>query len=267
MLNIKVFNIIRKMDCLKLTQTSLRIVGTKYIYKNKIVNWDGKRLLCEHGRKGCECKDCGGSQICAHNRIRRKCKDCGGSGICEHNSVRYICRECGGSAICKHDRQKRFCKDCGGSGICNHGRRMNECKDCGGSQICEHNRIRKTCKMCHPSGHLALLLRSRVRRSLKNYSKIRDKKRTLEYVGCTIETLRTHIETQFTEGMNWENQGVWHIDHIRPCASFNLDNEEERHQCFHYTNLQPLWGPDNIIKGDNYDSDEDEREWNGEEWI
>jgi hypothetical protein len=67
--------------------------------------------------------------------------------------------------------------------------------------------------------------------------------------------------------MNWENQGEWHIDHIRPCASFNLDNEEERYQCFHYTNLQPLWTEDNLIKSDKYDSDKDQLEWNGEKWI
>jgi len=67
--------------------------------------------------------------------------------------------------------------------------------------------------------------------------------------------------------ISWENQGEWHIDHIRPCASFNLDLEEERHKCFHYTNLQPMWCPDNISKSDTYDEDEDEREWDGDKWI
>jgi hypothetical protein len=49
--------------------------------------------------------------------------------------------------------------------------------------------------------------------------------------------------------MNWENQGEWHIDHILPCASFDLTKEEEQRKCFHYTNLQPLWAKDNMIKG------------------
>ena len=50
--------------------------------------------------------------------------------------------------------------------------------------------------------------------------------------------------------MSWDNYGsYWHIDHIRPCASFNLQNEEEQQICFHYSNLQPLTAKDNIIKG------------------
>ena len=49
--------------------------------------------------------------------------------------------------------------------------------------------------------------------------------------------------------MSWDNYGDWHVDHIRPCASFDLTNEDEQRICFHYKNLQPLWGPDNLEKG------------------
>lgn len=42
----------------------------------------------------------------------------------------------------------------------------------------------------------------------------------------------------------------WHIDHIVPCASFDLSKPEEQKKCFHYTNLQALWWRDNIVKGD-----------------
>jgi len=82
--------------------------------------------------------------------------------------------------------------------------------------------------------------------------------------------LRTHLENQFEKEaercghpISWENQGEWHIDHIKPCASFNLDLEEERYKCFHYTNLQPMWGQDNISKSDTYDEAEDKRIWMG----
>ena len=52
--------------------------------------------------------------------------------------------------------------------------------------------------------------------------------------------------------MTWENHGVWHIDHIKPCCQFNLIDEEEQKKCFHYTNLQPLWAKDNLSKGGKY---------------
>ena len=72
----------------------------------------------------------------------------------------------------------------------------------------------------------------------------------LKYIGCTKGKLVEHIEKQFKPGMNWENYGYygWHIDHIRPCASFDLTKEEEIHKCFHYSNLQPLWAEENLKK-------------------
>jgi len=91
-----------------------------------------------------------------------------------------------------------------------------------------------------------------------------------------VEYLRTHLENQFEKEaercghpISWENQGEWHIDHIKPCVSFDLDLEEERDKCFHYTNLQPMWGPDNMSKGDTYNEDDDEREWMGRKigWV
>jgi len=74
---------------------------------------------------------------------------------------------------------------------------------------------------------------------------------TMDLTGCTVEALRQHLEAQFTDGMSWTNYGRdgWHIDHIRPCASFDLTDPEQQRQCFHYSNLQPLWAADNIRKG------------------
>lgn len=77
-------------------------------------------------------------------------------------------------------------------------------------------------------------------------------KPTLKLLGLnSIEELRQHIELMFEDGMNWGNYGKkdgWQIDHIRPCASFDLDNKNEQYKCFHYTNLQPLWASDNNKK-------------------
>ena len=76
--------------------------------------------------------------------------------------------------------------------------------------------------------------------------------RTMSLIGCDAETLRRHIETLWSPGMSWANYGHdgWHVDHVRPCASFDLTNPEQQKACFHWTNLQPLWAADNIRKGD-----------------
>ena len=68
-------------------------------------------------------------------------------------------------------------------------------------------------------------------------------------LGCTIEELRIHLESKFEENMSWDNYGKWHIDHIKPLASFDLSIREELLIACHYTNLQPLWALDNIKKG------------------
>lgn len=93
---------------------------------------------------------------------------------------------------------------------------------------------------------LLKLCRSRVRIALRGKSK---SKRTIELIGCSIEHLRLWLTFYFQSGMSWSNYGKWHIDHVRPCASFDLRDPEQQKQCFHYTNLQPLWAADNIRKG------------------
>ena len=70
--------------------------------------------------------------------------------------------------------------------------------------------------------------------------------------GCSYRQLRNHLQKQFKEGMTWENYGDWHIDHIKPMAKFNLNVDDQRNKCFHYTNLQPLWAKDNLKKGDKF---------------
>lgn len=75
---------------------------------------------------------------------------------------------------------------------------------------------------------------------------------SIELLGCTREQLKAHLERQFTSGMSWDNYGIkgWHIDHKRPCAAFDLTDPAQQRECFHYTNLQPLWAKDNLAKGD-----------------
>lgn len=77
------------------------------------------------------------------------------------------------------------------------------------------------------------------------------KQKTLKYLGCSILEFRTYISGFFEDWMTWDNYGndSWHLDHVRPCASFDLSNDEEVKKCFHYTNYRPLKAKDNIKKG------------------
>jgi len=77
---------------------------------------------------------------------------------------------------------------------------------------------------------------------------------TLGLLGCTIPQLREHLARLFKPGMTWENYGYtgWHIDHVRPCASFDLRKPSQQRACFHYTNLQPLWAQENFKKRAKY---------------
>lgn len=96
-----------------------------------------------------------------------------------------------------------------------------------------------------PNFRILNSLRCRLRHALKSAAK---KERTLDLLGCSTQFLKNHLESQFQKGMTWENYGEWYIDHITPCASFNLDITKERKKCFNYSNLQPLWAQDNLKK-------------------
>ena len=107
-------------------------------------------------------------------------------------------------------------------------------------------------RLANDSQHRAIQsLRAQMRIAIKRQlAKKTD--RTMSLIGCTSDVFFAHLEAQFAEGMSWDNHGEWHIDHIRPCASFDLLDPEQQRQCFHYTNLQPLWAADNLRKSDTW---------------
>jgi len=74
---------------------------------------------------------------------------------------------------------------------------------------------------------------------------------TTKSLGCTIVELKIYLESKFQPNMSWDNYGEWHLDHIKPLASFDLNNPDEYAKACHYTNLQPLWAIDNIKKSDS----------------
>ena len=68
-----------------------------------------------------------------------------------------------------------------------------------------------------------------------------------QVVGINYNDFKKYLESKFFDGMSWENRGEWHIDHIIPLSA--AKTEQELISLCHYSNLQPLWGEDNIKKG------------------
>lgn len=69
-----------------------------------------------------------------------------------------------------------------------------------------------------------------------------------------MDELVVHLQNQFLPGMSWENYGEWHVDHRRPVDSFTFEDlERDLRECWHYSNLQPLWAYDNLVKGTKWD--------------
>lgn len=111
-----------------------------------------------------------------------------------------------------------------------------------------HEKVKQT-------GLIAKRARKRLWEALRKQS-ILKQKNSFDLIGCTPEFLLGWLESQFVDGMNWENYGrddfnnykSWHIDHIKPCNCFDLSDESQLNECFHYTNLRPLWGSDNLSR-------------------
>ena len=101
----------------------------------------------------------------------------------------------------------------------------------------------------NPSVKIGRSLSGRVRSAIKNSGGTKSQS-SCEFLGCTRDEVCKYLESKFTTGMTWENHGLygWHIDHIKPCDSFDLTNPEQQRVCFHYTNLQPLWATRDIAR-------------------
>lgn len=109
-----------------------------------------------------------------------------------------------------------------------------------------HAEYGKRRRKSDPLYALSYVVRRRITLALSNHG-YKKSSRTHEMLGCDYASLMEHLESQFTDGMTWENRGEWHIDHIIPLAS--ASTEEELLALCHYTNLQPLWAFENLSKG------------------
>lgn len=213
--------------------------------------------------------------------MKRKCLICGKEFEVNKKHTKYCNKRCAKIAVQKyyHERNKKppkvkKCLFCGKEFVvtssnhkyCNKQcyyksglkiQREQKCLICG-KKFIPRNSLQKYCNSkCYykaqyqntknnPSLKLAAYMRSRIYGALKKQIKSAS---TEQLLGCSIEELWNYLESKFQPGMTRENYGQWHIDHIKPCASFDLLNYDQQKKCFHYTNLQPLWAKDNLSKG------------------
>lgn len=96
-------------------------------------------------------------------------------------------------------------------------------------------------------------LRKRLTAALKS-ANTKKSQSVIDLIGCSPADLVLYLESLFQDGMTWDNRMEWHIDHIRPCVSFDLSDPLQQKECFHFSNLQPLWAIDNFLKGSKWSS-------------
>lgn len=135
-------------------------------------------------------------------------------------------------------------KDSGICTLCPNPARPNRvhCQECANKRNKYAIRKRRTDLYQRLKDNLRARLNMAVRGNIKSGSAVRD-------LGCSVEYFKAYIEDQFQEGMNWDNHGDWHLDHIKPLSAFDLSDRSQTLEACHYTNYQPLWAADNLRKG------------------
>ena len=234
--------------------------------------------LIRCGDCGCETVKRGGKQIrceiCQRKQILRRQKEADQG---RHGSVLVIgemmsCKVCSVQTVRRGAAQK-FCETCRDSERRDRlSRAQNEkrwacggkkikgttisCKLCGAATV-RNSLARVYCDGCGPNlwfkcptKKLNLRIGNGIRQSLRRGSKNRQHWGAL--VGYDVDQLRRHLERQFCDGMTWNNFGAWHIDHIRPLASFEFQTPKDPEflDAWALTNLRPLWKADNLQKSD-----------------
>ena len=233
--------------------------GAKRIYCKVCTEYDlpsptlSKRngLCALHGAYAPKCQECLPENILNPRSVivDGKCKECSGIFICridDCNSTIFKDDYCHTHYIELNESPYPLCVNGCGYRV----RKQKKCYNC--FDEAEKEKFRKQERDKYHSNinlKLGKLLRGRLYQMVVAEYK---KASALSLVGCSLQQLRDYLGTQFTEGMTWDNYGDWHIDHIKPCASFDLTCFVEQKKCFHYTNLQPLWAKDNMKKGARY---------------
>lgn len=105
-------------------------------------------------------------------------------------------------------------------------------------------------KSSDPAYKLIANFRTAIYQVLKE-NNVEKNKHYFDILRYAPEELISHLEKQFTDNMTWENYGEWHVDHKTPISSFNFESidDDSFKECWSLENLQPMWGKENIVKG------------------
>lgn len=114
--------------------------------------------------------------------------------------------------------------------------------------LCQRNRYKTNINY-----RLSQLIRNSINRSLNNK---KNGQKWESLLGYTVEDLIHHLESQFRDGMNWQNYGTkgWHIDHIKPISWFTFKSVHDKQlkECWSLENLQPKWSQENLSKNNRF---------------
>jgi len=183
-------------------------------------------------------------------------KGCKKGHLCERQTANGACRLCGLEK--NADRFKRWYEAGGRAQVIEQARSWAQSNPDRRRQVTSRHSKKV---LATPQGKIKRACRRRVVNALMAQS-LRKAELTEELMGCSVEFMVQHIQKQFTDAMTWENYGreTWHIDHIRPCESFDLEDPAQRAICFNWRNQRPLSAIENMIKKDAW-TEAMERKW------
>jgi hypothetical protein len=208
--------------------------GGNYIWKcqcdcGNITNVAGGNLPARDGTtRSCGCYR---SDMISADRVEKACGKC--------KEIKTI--DCFSKNKARKDGHSQFCKECASELDQYYRPRQREYR----------NGYQRNKRQTDINFRIADNLRRRINIAIKGKQK---NSSSLLVLGCSVSNLIERLESRFHSGMSWENYGkTWEIDHIKPCASFDLSLPEEQFACFNYSNLQPLLTFDNRKKSSWYD--------------
>jgi len=177
--------------------------------------------------------------------VTSNCKDCRGKAARRWNQANdeRLRRE---RRTPEHRRRAREWWEANGGAI--KARRREKAKTPEGRE--KAAKVQRDYRRASTQHRVRMNLRSRINLAIRAGDKSAN---TEALLGCTVPEFIAHIEAQWADGMSWANYGLdtgsWNIDHIRPCASFDLTDPAQQRECFRFTNCRPMWASDNCAKG------------------